>query len=304
MGDTEYGTNTQRLNGVQQGIASSQLNNKFSYQTSLVAYALAQIMMQNGFNANDSDAVTTFVSNMSSTLLQKVTDKANKTMAEAGTDDSHFMTPLQVKYAIDSIFTSGFTVGGSGIILPGNPTNPLGAVPKQYVDDSIGGIKFPATVTELYNQNKDIDIAFPSNNVYDVTLITLNDSSYFENNFLIIQYKINSCSLKMLSSTGGNDYFYVKLLGENIAYINTAGSSAGQTITLQTNGTTSYFILYHLYSALTKDRINYPSFALITRDSVSVGYNGSIDLRLQRDYNLIQRGAINIDIKILLAKFT
>lgn len=103
MGDTEYGTNTQRLNGVQQGIASSQLNNKFSYQTSLVAYALAQIMMQNGFNANDSDAVTTFVSNMSSTLLQKVTDKANKTMAEAGTDDSHFMTPLQVKNAINSI---------------------------------------------------------------------------------------------------------------------------------------------------------------------------------------------------------
>lgn len=103
MGDTEYGTNTQRLNGVQQGIASSQLNNKFSYQTSLVAYALAQIMMQNGFNANDSDAVTTFVSNMSSTLLQKVTDKANQSLAEAGLDDTKYMTPLQVKNAINSI---------------------------------------------------------------------------------------------------------------------------------------------------------------------------------------------------------
>ena len=112
MGDTEYSTNTQRLNGVQQGIASSQLNNKFSYQTSLVAYALAQIMMQNGFNANDSDAVTTFVSNMSSTLLQKVTDKANQSMAEAGTDDSHFMTPLQVKYAIDSIVGAELTPSG------------------------------------------------------------------------------------------------------------------------------------------------------------------------------------------------
>ena len=103
MGDTEYGTNTQRLNGVQQGIASSQLNNKFSYQTSLVAYALAQIMMQNGFNANDSDAVTTFVSNMSSTLLQKVTDKANQSLAEAGVNDTKYMTPLQVKNAINSI---------------------------------------------------------------------------------------------------------------------------------------------------------------------------------------------------------
>ena len=61
------------------------------------------------------------------------------------------MTPLQVKYAIDSIFTSGFTVGGSGIILPGNPTNPLGAVPKQYVDDSISGVKFKILYDSDFN---------------------------------------------------------------------------------------------------------------------------------------------------------
>ena len=72
MSDTEYNINTQRLNGVQAGIASSQLQNKTLYQTSLVAYSLAQIMMQNGYDANDSAAVSAFVGNMSNSLLQKV----------------------------------------------------------------------------------------------------------------------------------------------------------------------------------------------------------------------------------------
>jgi hypothetical protein len=44
MADEQYSTNTQRLNGVQSGIASSQLQNKTLYQVSLVAYAIAQII--------------------------------------------------------------------------------------------------------------------------------------------------------------------------------------------------------------------------------------------------------------------
>ena len=52
MSDTEYNINTQRLNGVQAGIASSKLQNKTLHQTSLVAYSLAQIMIQNGYDAD------------------------------------------------------------------------------------------------------------------------------------------------------------------------------------------------------------------------------------------------------------
>ena len=82
--DTEYSSDAQRLNGVQTGIASSKLQNKTLYQTSLVAYAIAQLMLANNLNANDSDAVSTFVSNLSSAILQP-NDVATESEATAGT---------------------------------------------------------------------------------------------------------------------------------------------------------------------------------------------------------------------------
>lgn len=101
MSDTEYNINTQRLNGVQAGIASSQLQNKTLHQTSLVAYSLAQIMMQNGYDANDSAAVSAFVGNMSNSLLQKVLDKATSAEAQNGVNNTKWMTPSLTKAAID-----------------------------------------------------------------------------------------------------------------------------------------------------------------------------------------------------------
>ena len=103
MSDTEYNNNTQRLNGVQAGIASSRLQNKTLYQTSLVAYAISQIMMQNGYDANDSAAVSAFVGNMSNSLLQKVLDKANTSQAKVGTDNTKWMSPALTKAAIDTL---------------------------------------------------------------------------------------------------------------------------------------------------------------------------------------------------------
>ena len=47
MQDGEYGINNQRLNGLQSGIASSMLQNKFQYQMSLISYAIGQLMVQN-----------------------------------------------------------------------------------------------------------------------------------------------------------------------------------------------------------------------------------------------------------------
>ena len=105
LSDEEYNTNTQRANGVQAGIASSKLNNKFSYQVSLMAYALSQLMIENGIDALDSAEVNTFVDNLGSALLQKVVDKANKVLAEAGEDDTKWMTPLQAKNAIFTLAT-------------------------------------------------------------------------------------------------------------------------------------------------------------------------------------------------------
>lgn len=103
LSDSEYNSNAQRLNGVQSGVASSQLQNKFQYQASLMAYAIAQLMVQNGYDATDTTAVTTFISNLSNTMLQKVADKANETQAKAGTDNTKWMTPALVKSAINEL---------------------------------------------------------------------------------------------------------------------------------------------------------------------------------------------------------
>lgn len=100
--DEAYSSNVQRINGVQQGIASSQLQNKTLYQVSLVAYAIGQMMQANGLDANDADAVSTFANNMSQTIMQKVLDKANSAEVIAGTDNTKFITPSTLKVAIGS----------------------------------------------------------------------------------------------------------------------------------------------------------------------------------------------------------
>lgn len=100
--DEAYSSNVQRINGVQQGIASSQLQNKTLYQVSLVAYAIGQMMQANGLDANDADAVSTFANNMSQTIMQKVLDKANSDEAIVGTNNTKFITPSTLKAAIGS----------------------------------------------------------------------------------------------------------------------------------------------------------------------------------------------------------
>lgn len=100
MSDAEYASANQRLNGVQSGIASSKLQNKFQIQASMVAYAIAQLMVQNGYDATDSTAITTFVSNLSNSVLQKVLDKATTAGAIAGTDNTKWMTPALTKSSI------------------------------------------------------------------------------------------------------------------------------------------------------------------------------------------------------------
>ena len=136
MSDEQYNTNTQRLNGVQSGIASSQLQNKTLYQVSLVAYAIAQIMNQNGLDANDTAAVSAFVSNLSSTMLQKVADLASDSDALSGTSDAKWMSAKKVFYALQNfaVMKSGGTMSGP-LILSGSPTQNLQAVTKQYVDN-------------------------------------------------------------------------------------------------------------------------------------------------------------------------
>lgn len=83
--DVEYNTNAQRINGVQSGVASSKLQNKTLYQTSLISYAIAQFMNEMGFDASDSGAVYTFVNNLSSSI-KKPADSDVKYISQTLTD--------------------------------------------------------------------------------------------------------------------------------------------------------------------------------------------------------------------------
>lgn len=109
--DTEYANATQRLNGVQTGIASSQLNNKFAYQVSLVAYAIAQIMNQNGLDATDTLSVSAFVGNLGGSLLQKVADRASSAEAVAGVVANKYISPATMKAA--ALLLSGGVMSGT-----------------------------------------------------------------------------------------------------------------------------------------------------------------------------------------------
>ena len=145
LNDSAYNTNQQRLNGVQGGIASSQLQNKFQYQVSLVAYAIASIMYNNGFDANDANAVTTFVSNMSNSLVQKVLDKASTQEAQAGVVNTKWMSPSLVKAAINFTLSHNLAISGnttfSGTVSGKTPTLSSHLATKGYVDSNITSTK-------------------------------------------------------------------------------------------------------------------------------------------------------------------
>ena len=137
MTDEEYAINQQRLNGVQSGVASSQLQNKTLYQTALMCYALAQLIAANGYDANDANAVSTFVNNLSLSVLQKVVDKASATDVAnkvAGKwIDAKQLGELKTDVADNYLPLLGGTMLGD-LILHGDPVSSLQAATKQYVD--------------------------------------------------------------------------------------------------------------------------------------------------------------------------
>lgn len=117
LSDIEYVNATQRLNGVQTGVASSQLQNKFAYQVSLVAYAIAQIMNQNGLDASDTLAVSAFVGNLGGSLLQKVADKATEEEIIKGIVDNKYITPKNAKVLATTAIVNVFADIGTAVTM-------------------------------------------------------------------------------------------------------------------------------------------------------------------------------------------
>ena len=57
MTDIDYQSDSQRTNGVIPGVADPLLHNKLYRQCSVMAYAIAQVIVARGYNASDSDPV-------------------------------------------------------------------------------------------------------------------------------------------------------------------------------------------------------------------------------------------------------
>lgn len=223
LSDSEFSISNQRMNGLQTGVASSQLQNKAMYQASLVAYAIAQVMMQNGKNANDTDAVSAFVANLSGTMLQKVYDIATTEEAKAGVATGKWMSPALVKAAIDKTLTdknylqkSGGTMTGN-LILNANPTANLGAATKQYVDTAKNAclLKSGGTMTGnlILNANPTANLGAATKQYVDNKITTLENSVNTKMNGTLLKKLTNSdlsaitSSNKNISLFNGNTFF-------------------------------------------------------------------------------------------------
>lgn len=157
LNDEEYATAIQRLGGVQTGVASSMLQNKFAYQVSLMAYAIAQMMNANGLDANDTAAVSTFVNNLSNTVLQKVADKASTAEAQAGISTIKWMTPALVKafYAANLATQAEAEAGTNNV----KYMSPLRA--KQALDAAIAKYAFLIAAGNVFVSNRNLASEYP-----------------------------------------------------------------------------------------------------------------------------------------------
>ncbi len=226
MTDTEYNINVQRLNGVQAGIASSQLQNKTLYQTSLVAYSLAQIMMQNGYDANDSAAVSAFVGNMSNSLLQKVLDKATTAEAQNGVNNTKWMTPSLTKAAIDILAAK------SSNILSNETKTLYGLDTNAMPDDAFKELGvFKRDLVNYYEWAKaEPDYLGPGSSIdYGtewVQICTLSNSSlyiYYSDSYTIVNRKVvltNPSSIAGKDFTSNVNWFKHLIIGKYIQTVN------------------------------------------------------------------------------------
>lgn len=99
--DNEYSTDTQRINGVEPGLAKSSLHNKLYKQATIMAAAIAQVMTERGFNAMDND-YDGLVAGLRQAFVYSVNDKK----ANASGNVDYKLLSLNDVYPVGSIYMS------------------------------------------------------------------------------------------------------------------------------------------------------------------------------------------------------
>ena len=247
LSDYEFSISNQRVNGLQAGVASSQLQNKAMYQASLIAYAIAQVMMQNGKNANDTDAVSTFVANLSGTMLQKVYDIATTAEAQAGVATGKWMSPALVKAAIDTLAAKAQNIlSDETKVLYGLSSD---AVPDDVFKSIPNSIEPVGTVKTTLRSDLSNDWLLANGEPYDTTLYS-GLKSVIDPNYSVMWGMIK---LNLTSSLFPSTY-------KDIPILSSAPYTPGYVRKLKLYGEYVYFLCYAYYGS--NSRVDYKVFHL------------------------------------------
>lgn len=131
VSDAEYATDTQRINGVVPGLASAALHNKLYKQATIMAAALAQVLVEQGQDALDSDYAALVASLKKSLVLSLNGEKPDKNgniqknfvySVEGKTPDSKGNVALDIDYLNAMSFVGSVVITRDNI----NPGTRLG----------------------------------------------------------------------------------------------------------------------------------------------------------------------------------
>ena len=123
MSDAEYSTDTQRINGVVPGLAPANLHNKLYKQATIMAAALAQVLVEQGQDALDSDYAALVAAIKKSLVLSLNGEKPDKN----GNIQKNFVYSVEGKkpdadgnVALNIDYLNAFSFVGSVVITKEN----------------------------------------------------------------------------------------------------------------------------------------------------------------------------------------
>ena len=131
VSDAEYATDTQRINGVVPGLASAALHNKLYKQATIMAAALAQVLVEQGQDALDSDYAALVASIKKSLVLSLNGEKPDRNgniqknfvySVEGKTPDSKGNVALDIDYLNAMSFVGSVVITKENI----NPGTKIG----------------------------------------------------------------------------------------------------------------------------------------------------------------------------------
>lgn len=123
MTDSEYERSTQRTGGVTPGIAEASMHNKLYRQATIMGAALAQVLVERGFNAKDND-YPGLVAALKQALVFSVNDKK----ANANGNVDYKLLSISEIYPVNSIMITADGVNpGTRSVFAGTTWQALGA---------------------------------------------------------------------------------------------------------------------------------------------------------------------------------